>query len=87
MAFQSRDTADRNEQKQVKHLCPLRHGQFKRAGHHLDRVSVGKETSTPPTTTVDDRGAPSYDRTATLDRIAQNPSLWRGSAALKPQLA
>jgi hypothetical protein len=34
---------------------------------------------------LDDRSAPSYDRSATLVRIAQNPSLWRGSAALKPQ--
>ena len=42
---------------------------------------------TPPTTTIDDRNAPSYDRTATLGRIAQKLSLWRGSAALKPQLA
>jgi hypothetical protein len=67
-------------------LRPLRHVQFKCAGHHHDRVSVGKETSTRPTTTIDDRSAPSYDRTATLDRIAQNLSLWRGSAALKPQV-
>ena len=52
-----------------------RHVQFKCAGHHHDGVSVGKETSTPPTTTIDDRSAPSYDRTAPLDRIAQNPSL------------
>ncbi|MGA9083264.1 MAG: hypothetical protein WB390_12495, partial [Pseudolabrys sp.] len=65
---------------------PLRHVQFKRAGHHHDRISVGKEISTPPTTTIDDRSAPSYDRAATFDRIAQNLSLWRGSAALKPQV-
>jgi hypothetical protein len=45
-----------------------------------------KEISTPPTTAIDDRSAPSYDRTATLGRIAQNLSLWRGSAALKPQI-
>jgi hypothetical protein len=55
-------------------------------GHHHDGVSVGKKTSTPPTTTIDDRSAPSYDRTATLDRIAQKFSLWCGSAALKPQV-
>ena len=67
-------------------LRPLRHLQFKCAGHHHDRVSVGKETSTPLTTTIDDRSAPSYDRTATLDRNAQNLSLWRGSGALKPQV-
>jgi len=45
-----------------------------------------EEASTPPTTTIDDRSAPSYDRTATLDRIAQKFSLSRGSAALKPQV-
>jgi hypothetical protein len=66
-------------------LC-VRCVMFSSAGHHYDRVSVGKETSSPPTTTIDDRNAPSYDRTATLDRIAQNLSLWRGSAALKPQI-
>ena len=54
--------------------------------HHHDRVSVGKEISTPPTTAIADHSAPSYDRSATLDRIAQNLSLWRGSAALKPQV-
>src|SRR5262245_52061398 len=27
------------------------------AGHHREGVSVGKETSTPPTTTIDDRSA------------------------------
>jgi hypothetical protein len=67
-------------------LRPLRQVQFKYAGHHHDRVRVGKETSSPPTTTIDDRNAPSYDRTATLDRIEQNLSVWRGSAALKPQI-
>ena len=67
-------------------MRPLRQVQFKYAGHHHDRVSVGKEASSPPTTTIDDRNAPSYDRTATLDRIEQNLSLWRGSAALKPQI-
>lgn len=67
-------------------MRPLRPVQFKRAGHHHDRISVGKEISTRPTTTIDDRSAPSYDRTATLDRIAQNHSLWRRGAALKPQV-
>jgi hypothetical protein len=50
------------------------------------QVCRAKETSSPPTTTIDDRNAPSYDRTATLDRIEQNLSVWRGSAALKPQI-
>src|SRR5262245_60361643 len=50
------------------------------------RRKCREETSTPPTTTIDDRSAASYDRTATLDRIAQKFSLSRGSAALKPQV-
>ena len=41
---------------------------------------------TPATTAIYDRGEPSYNRTATLDRIAQYLSLWCGSAALKPQI-
>ena len=50
------------------------------------RRKCRKETSTPLTTTIDDRSAPSYERTATLDRIAQKFSLSRGSVALKSQV-
>src|SRR5262245_6072336 len=50
------------------------------------RYQCREEASTSPTTTIDDRSASSYDRTATLDRIAQKFSLSRGSAALKPQV-
>ena len=59
----------------------IRLTQMMKAGH-----TFFTSAASPPTSTIDDRSAASYDRTATLDRIVPNRSIWRGSAALKPQV-